>query len=206
MERGLILKWLILRIIGRLAFPIFAFMIAEGCYYTKNKAKYFFMIFGLGSICQLVFFFLTGSLYQGILMTFSLSIICIYVIDNYFKKRDWKSLSLMIFVVLSTIFLSVILPTISTKTGFEFDYSYLGVLLPILIYFSNNKLQKLLFTATIMCLLSYMYYSYQLYSLLALPLLLLYNGERGKYRLKYLFYIFYPAHLVIVYFLSLFIR
>ena len=66
---------MILRIIGRLAFPIFAYMIAEGCFYTKNKARYFFMIFGLGMICQLVFLFFMGSLYQGILMTFSLSII-----------------------------------------------------------------------------------------------------------------------------------
>ena len=197
---------LILRIIGRLAFPIFAYMIAEGCYYTKHKAKYFFMIFGLGMICQLVFYFFMGSLYQGILMTFSLSIICIYAIDYFFKERSWKSLSLMLFVVLSVVFLSVILPTISTKTDFEFDYCSLGVLLPILIYFSKNKVQKLLFTATIMCLLSYVYFSYQLYSLLALPLLLLYNGERGKYKLKYLFYIFYPAHLVIIYFLSFFLR
>ena len=34
---------MILRIIGRLAFPIFAYMIAEGCFYTKNKARYFFI-------------------------------------------------------------------------------------------------------------------------------------------------------------------
>ena len=197
---------LILRIIGRLAFPIFAYMIAEGCFYTKHKARYLLTIFGLGMICQLVFYFFMGSLYQGILMTFSLSIICIYAIDYFLKKKDWKSLSLMLFIVLSAIFLSVILPMISEKTDFEFDYSALGVLLPILIYFSKNKLQKLLFTATIMCLLSYVYYSFQIYSLLALPLLLLYNGERGKYKLKYLFYVFYPAHLVIVYFLSFFVR
>ena len=33
------------------------------------------------------------------------------------------------------------------------------------------------------------------YALLALPILLLYNGEKGKYNLKYFFYIFYPLHL-----------
>ena len=72
---------LIFRIIGRLAFPIFAYMIAEGCFYTKNKARYLLMVFGLGFICQLVFYFFMNSLYQGILMTFTLSIICIYAID-----------------------------------------------------------------------------------------------------------------------------
>ena len=39
---------LLLRIIGRLAFPIYAFMIAEGCRYTKNKLRYFLMVFLLG--------------------------------------------------------------------------------------------------------------------------------------------------------------
>ena len=45
----------IFRIIGRIAFPIFAFMIAEGCRYTKNKLRHFLMIFGLGVLCQLAY-------------------------------------------------------------------------------------------------------------------------------------------------------
>ena len=195
----------ILRIIGRLAFPIFAYMIAEGCFYTKNKARYLLLIFGLGSICQLVFYFFMGSLYQGILMTFSLSIISIYAIDYYLDKRNWKSLSLMVFTILSVAFLSLTLPMILKNTDFEFDYTALGILLPIAIYYSKNKLQKILYTAFILLLLSNIYDN-QIYSLLSLPLLLLYNGERGKYKLKYMFYIFYPAHLVIVYFLSFFIK
>lgn len=44
---------LLLRIIGRLSFPLFAFMIAEGAKYTKNKLKYFLGIFILGIICQI---------------------------------------------------------------------------------------------------------------------------------------------------------
>ncbi len=42
-------------------------------------------------------------------------------------------------------------------------------------------------------------YGIQWFGLLALPLLLLYNGKRGKYKMKYFFYIFYPTHLVILY-------
>ena len=45
---------IVFRIVGRLAFPIFAFMIAEGTKYTRNKAKYFSMIFGLAFICQVI--------------------------------------------------------------------------------------------------------------------------------------------------------
>ena len=40
------------RIIGRFAFPIFAYMIAEGCRYTRNKVRYFGIIFGLGLLFQ----------------------------------------------------------------------------------------------------------------------------------------------------------
>ena len=63
------------RIIGRISFPIFAFMIAEGCRYTKNKRQYLGTIFLLGAVCQAVYYFGEKSLYQGILITFSLSII-----------------------------------------------------------------------------------------------------------------------------------
>lgn len=37
------------RILGRLAYPIYAYMIAEGCRYTRNKLRYFLMVFGLGA-------------------------------------------------------------------------------------------------------------------------------------------------------------
>ena len=65
----------ILQIVGRLAFPIFAYMIAEGCVHTKSKKKYFFSMFGLASVCQIAYFYAMGSLYQCVLVTFSMSII-----------------------------------------------------------------------------------------------------------------------------------
>lgn len=77
----------LLQIIGRLAFPIFAYMIAEGCRYTKNRRKHLLSVAGLALICQLVYFVAQGSLYQGILVTFSLSICMIYVIDHAKSKR-----------------------------------------------------------------------------------------------------------------------
>ena len=40
----------VLRIIGRIALPIFAFMIAEGCRYTRNKLRYFLTVFLLASL------------------------------------------------------------------------------------------------------------------------------------------------------------
>mgnify|MGYP002512812198 CR=1 FL=1 len=46
-----------MRAVGRLAFPIFAYMIAEGCTYTRSRGKYFAQMAGLALVCQLVYFF-----------------------------------------------------------------------------------------------------------------------------------------------------
>ena len=66
-----------LRIIGRLAFPIFAYMIAEGCGYTRNKLKYFLHVFLLAVICQIVYFVAARDTHMNILVTFSLAILLI---------------------------------------------------------------------------------------------------------------------------------
>ena len=70
----------LLRIIGRLAYPISAFMIAEGCRYTKNKLRYFFMVLVLGASCQLVYYLFARETRQNILLTFSCSILLIYTL------------------------------------------------------------------------------------------------------------------------------
>ena len=60
----------IYRILGRLAYPIFAFMIAEGCKYTKNQLKYFFTIFVFAVVIQLVYYLYSKDTYMSILITF----------------------------------------------------------------------------------------------------------------------------------------
>ena len=60
-------KIMLFRILGRLAYPIYAYMIAEGCRYTRNKLRYFLMVFGLGTACQLVYYFASGDTYLNIL-------------------------------------------------------------------------------------------------------------------------------------------
>ena len=52
-----------LRLIGRLAFPIFAYMIAEGCRNTKGMTRYLGTLAASAAVCQLVYFFVMGSLY-----------------------------------------------------------------------------------------------------------------------------------------------
>ena len=182
----------ILRIIGRLAFPIYAYCIAEGCAHTKNRKKYLMQMAGMALLCQLVYFFAMGSLFQCILVTFTLSILTIYAMDS---GSSVKAAAALCAVVLITVFLPQWLP----NTDFAVDYGLWGVLLPVAVYLSRERGQKLLCTAILLSLLALAYGGIQWLALLAIFPLALYNGQRGSTRLKGLFYWYYPLHLVAIY-------
>lgn len=190
----------ILRIIGRLALPIFAYMIAQGCRYTKNKHRYLATIAGVALGCQIVYFFAMGSLYQCILVTFSLSIALIFALDAAIKKPSFMRISAALLTFLSVWFISDMLPRF--LPGFYVDYGFFGILLPVLIWLGRDKWQSIVLCGIGLVFLS-IGNSIQWFSLLTLPLLALYNGSRGKAKLKYLFYIYYPAHLALIYLISL---
>ena len=189
-------QYRILRIIGRISMPIYAFLIAEGCHYTKNKFKYLGLMAGLALVCQLVFYFVKGSLQQCILVTFSLSIILIYALQYVEKKKNTLSCLLFFLALAGVYWVSTKLP--GHLPGFAIDYGLKGILLPVFIALGVSKPQKLLGAAVGMCFLA-LGGSIQWYSLLALPLLALYSGQRGKGNYKYLFYIYYPLHLAAIY-------
>ena len=192
-----------LRILGRLAFPIFAYMIAEGCLYTRNRAKYLALIAVLAAGCQLVYWVAMRSLYQSILVTFSLAIITIYAIDFFIKKKNTFSCVVATLTVLAVAFLVIIAPEIWKEQGFIIDYGVFGILLPVAVYYAPKRGWKLLAAAVSLVAMAAYNGGFAWYSLAALPFLLLYNGARGKYRLKYMFYIFYPTHLAVIYLIGL---
>ena len=196
----------IFRIIGRIAFPIFAYMIAEGCRYTKNRAKYLGMIGAMALVFQVVYFVAMGSLYQGILVTFSLAIITVFSIDGILKGKGLGVRLASVAALAFVAFFVFLLPQFLKGTDFDIDYGIWGILLPVIVYFMPGRPWKV-GGASLFLLIRAIYYGFfatplvplQWWSLLALPLLFLYNGERGKAKMKYVFYIFYPAHLVILY-------
>lgn len=190
----------ILRIIGRLSMPLFAWMIAEGCRHTRSPIKYLGRIALLGILCQVVMYIATGSLEQGILITFSLSI-CLILLLAWLKRNT--GLWWLLLPALSGLFaLTALLPQVLTYRHFCFDYGFCGMLLPVLIYLGTNKRQRLLLAAAGLVLLSIQQGGIQWYCLLSLPLLALYGGHRGKLKMKNLFYIYYPAHMAAVYLLG----
>ena len=197
-------QYRVLRIIGRLAMPIFAYMIAEGCRYTKNRLRYLLTIAATALACQMVYLIFQRSLTQCILVTFSLSILLIYGVDYASQKKTLLSLTVLGAVFAAAGYLTVVLP--KTLPGFTVDYGFAGVLLPVFIYMGRTKEEKLLLTAAGLAVLAMSLNWIQWYALLSVPLLALYNGSRGRLRLKYLFYLYYPLHLAVIYAISVLLR
>lgn len=191
-----------LRAVGRLAFPIFAYMIAEGCRYTKNRLKYLAQIAGVAAVCQTVCAFFADGWHLNILITFSMSILVIYGIDGFIRKKNAATLTVMILVLAGVAFVECVAPVLWAEQGFHPDYGALGCLLPVLVYFAYGKAGRLFFTALILFLMAWGTGGVQWWAPASLPLLLLYNGQRGRGRMKYVFYLFYPLHLGVIYLIS----
>lgn len=189
----------ICRIVGRLAMPIFAWMIAEGCRYTRNRTRYLLTLLGFGLFSQTVLLVFVKSLYLSIFITFALSCILIFTLEYSLKKKSFFSLCLLGGCFAVICYICVFLPGDLSGTDFSVDYGIFGVLLPVLVYMGRSKQEKLLSAACALVALAIGYGWIQWFALLSLPLLALYNGEKGKCRLKYLFYIYYPLHLGVLY-------
>lgn len=194
-------QFLILRIIGRLAMPIYAYMIAEGCRYSHDRRKYLLRLISMAALCQIAYWVSMRSLYQCILVTFSLSVITISALERAAKQRDIPSFVLAVGAAAGDFALCLLLPQI--LPGFNIDYSLGGVMLPVLIYFGKTKSARLALTATGLILLSLDYGSIQWLALLALIPLAAYSGQKGKRNIGRLFYWYYPAHLAVIHCISL---
>lgn len=189
----------IFRIVGRLSFPLYAFFIAEGCHYTKNRLRYFLQIFLLGVACQAVYFFVSGDTYLNILLTLSCSVLIIYALQVWKAHRKFPNLLLFSAAVAAVYVLCQYILV---------EYAFAGVMLPVLIALGDpprgqeisrrHHGLRITLAAVGLLLVSMDAVPLQYYCLLALPLLMLYSGQRGKGRYKYAFYLFYPLHLVIL--------
>ena len=192
---------IIFRSIGRLAMPIFAFFIAEGMKHTKNRKKYILTLFVFALISQIPHSLVIGGNLMNILFTFLIAILIIVLNE----KMNIKPLA---------IFLSVVICFISLFLGVVFvvDYGVFGILLVLVFYYINNKYVKATVAAIIlisMTIFNNLVYGVNLFnficllSVFSIVLLLFYNGKKGKLNLKWFFYVFYPVHLMIIYFIQI---
>lgn len=201
----------LLRVVGRLAFPLFAFFIAEGCRYTKNKFRRFLSVFALGVVCEIFLVIFEGEYYGNILLTFSVSILLIYLLQ--FMKAQYKK-SVICGVCFSVAFALCLVMVYFYCNKFRLDYGFFGVLTPVFCVllddcgdFSKKLYEKIdrkvvslmmLGLALVLLVIFDSELDCQVWCLLSVLLLALYNGLRGKYKFKLGFYLFYPLHIVAV--------
>ena len=203
-------------VIGRIAFPIFAFQISEGYIHTKNLKKYLLRLFCFAIISQVPFMLFnstfTNNFSFNIFGTLFVGLLAIWLYDKIsnctFELTKDKKFNLTINKIFG--FIPAILLGIVSEVCC-FDYGFWGVAIIFLFYFfKNDKLGMVIFYITA-CIIKYginiiIYGYHYLYILLCIGTILpiifiyLYNGKQGK-KIKYLLYAFYPVHLLILYFI-----
>ncbi len=214
--------------LGRLAFPIFAFMIVEGFFHTSNLKKYMLRLLNFALISEIPFDLLyIGSpiypFHQNVLWSFLIGLASIYAIDKLrkkvYKKAEKKSIPSIIITSLGCIGI-IILGYIVGMVSMVDYYGY-GILTMFVFYFFHgngliNKLGQLVglfiinfelmggLTVPITIGEYIINLKQQSVAILSLIPIWLYNGERGLYNkhIQYFFYAYYPAHMIILYFLN----
>lgn len=179
-------QYLILRIIGRLAFPIYCFLLVEGAMHTSDIRKYELRLLGFAVISEIPFdLAFRGGIrfdHQNVFFTLFLGVVAI----DLAKQCKNKLIAVLIFIL--AIVLAEFLCTDYGGNGIVFIFCY------YLLY--ERKVVKQVMFAFENILLYGM--GVQMYASLAAIPMLLYNGRKGP-SLKYFFYAFYPLHLLILY-------
>lgn len=204
--------------IGRMAFPIFAFQIAEGFLHTKNVKKYILRLLGFAIASEIPFnLFYSGRTFnpyhQNVLFTLLLGLLAIVVIDGIKKDRSAKN------IAKSAAFLLLIL--LASVIGFV-DYGYLGMLTVVMFYLFRDFPLAWLAQLAGMIALNIIFFEGQVvpfeafghyfeiptqgFAVFSLIPIWLYGGRKGisNKALQYGFYAFYPVHMLVLYLIKYF--
>lgn len=183
----------IMRMIGRLGFPIFAFLLVEGFQRTGNVKRYVLRLGAFALISEIPFdLALSGQFmelsYQNVFFTLFIGLLTMVGFDAIEYKPWNKALKILLcgVVLAAGMTLAQILKT---------DYAAIGVACIMVLYiFRRKKVMQIAAGAVA--------FLWEITAPLAFIPIGFYNGKRGL-KMKYVFYVFYPAHLLILYLISM---
>ena len=203
----------LMRIIGRTAFPIYAYCIAAGCVYSKDHLKYLSRLVAVGLISQPFYALAMDHKYPSM---FSIafkdnpigSVLNFYV-ESWNHPSIFLTLALGLLIIWSIrerqLLLTAALALITWKATHHIDYGWKGVLLMVLFYlFINRWWLSLPFVLPYMLWIGLQGRGYHLfgvsfgiqtYAVMALPLIYIHTRS-GFIINKWVFYLFYPGHLI----------
>ena len=187
-----------LRIIGRCAFPIFCFLLAEGAAHTRSRWKYALRLLVCAAVTEPIFdFALRGRFfdptYQNVLWTLLLALVAISLGD--FRSRRWKSPWLSWGGrIVSCVLLVMALAGMARAAEFiHADYGAYGVVIAAAFYHLRRPRWL---ACLVVGALTVLQGGLQVYAVMALLPILLYSGRKG--RNSRWFYLFYPGHLAVL--------
>ena len=180
-----------LRCLGRIAFPIFCFLIVEGFFHTHDVRRYMGRLGVFALISEIPYDLAFRGVpleyaHQNVFFTLLIGIGMMVLLE---RNREWPVKAV---ILLLAMWLAVLIRS---------AYNFRGVL-PIFVFYIFHESRWLAMTAG--GFWNFLYQGViQKYGVLSVLPLALYNGERGR-KMKYFFYIFYPAHLLLLYGISRF--
>lgn len=174
----------LMRTVGRIAFPTFAFLLAEGFVHTRNRQQYLISLFAFALLSEIPWMLLNHDGSHNVIFTLLAGILGLHVIEN--SRSHWVTAICITLIGLATILADT-------------DYSWRGFGLVLVFYMFRGRPElQTLFGIPLM-------YEYGLIGILmAFTVIWFYNGKRGFIQgkaWKYAFYAFYPVHLMMIYYL-----
>lgn len=212
---------IILRYIGRIAFPIYCFLLVEGFFYTHNVYKYMARLFSFAIISEIPFnlglyntLIYTGN--TNVFFTLFIGLAVIFCAQVIYRKTNDRSMGMICAVVGMVLAYKI-----------RCDYSYTGILMIYVFYLmregrisgteqSRNRATMIMCLLITMIMLMHKGYI-ENYGVFALVFILLYSGKKTgglwdklhmnkcNTLMKYVFYAFYPVHLFVIYILRSFV-
>lgn len=215
-----LLNWPWLTAVGRLAFPIFAFQIAEGCAKTHDRKKYLkrMLLFALISEIPFNFMMAAGPIYpfdQNVMFTFLIAMLLIFWMQRIREKRPDMGVPMQLLVIAGMFILGYVLGFVTFV-----DYFGFGVAMVLLFWLTRDVRYGWLIQLIGMYLINWVQMGGQSYiwhifgqelwipqqglAMLALIPIWMYNGQKGTggKAFRIFGYAFYPAHIAILVLLS----
>lgn len=200
--------------VGRLAFPIFAFQTVEGYVHTSNRTNYARRLLLFGLLSEIPFNLVLGGswfypFHQNVMFTLLLGLLALRAMDRAMTAENWKKRLLSMIAVPGLCLWGAVTMV---------DYGAYGVMMVVLFGMARRLPMEKLFQTVGMILINVVLMEGQMFRLgpvelplqsfavLALPLIWLYNGEKGprSKAIQYGSYLFYPVHLTILYMIRYF--
>ena len=189
MEHGTVL-YETMRCVGRIAFPVFAFLIAEGFIHTRSRYRYFFTLLGFAVISEIPWYLLNGADgTHNVMFTLALGVATLMVLENLLQR----SMVLGFFWTLGMAGLA---------SWLGVDYEWRGIIVIVIFYLFNVYGHSFSYSRGMQffCTFVFMMHYGVIGAVMSCMIIYLYDGTRGFVQgsiAKYGFYAFYPVHFIL---------